>query len=130
MNEHYKTPKNWISFRVKPEEYNVIYAHFKTTTCRKLSDYARKVLLNKPLTVNYRNQSVDEILTAMNQLKNELSAVGNNFNQSVHKLHTLDTVPEIKVWAMLNETSKQILLHKVEEIRLKMSQLYEQWSRK
>lgn len=130
MKEEIKTPKHWISFRVKPEEYQVIYRHFETTTCRKLSEYARKVLLEKPVTVNYRNQSADEILSAMHQVKNELNAIGNNFNQAVHKLHTLDSVPEIKVWAMLNESSKQALLHKVEEIRIRMTQIFELWSRK
>lgn len=130
MKEQNKTPKNWISFRVKPEEYQVIYRHFEITTCRKLSEYARRVLLEKPVTVNYRNQSADEILSAMYQVKNELNAIGNNFNQAVHKLHTLDTVPEIKVWAMLNESSKQALLHKVEEIRIRMTQIFELWSRK
>jgi hypothetical protein len=130
MKEENKTPKQWISFRVKPEEYQIIYRHFEATTCRKLSEYARRVLLEKPVTVNYRNQSADEILSAMYQVKNELNAIGNNFNQAVHKLHTLDTVPEIKVWAMLNESSKQALLHKVEEIRIRMTQIFELWSRK
>lgn len=130
MQEENKTPKHWVSFRVKPEEYQMIYDHFKSTTCRKLSEYARKVLLEKPVTINHRNQSVDEILSVMAQLKKELAAVGNNFNQVVHKLHTLDTVPEIKVWAMLSEAGKQNLLHKVEEIRIRMNQLYELWSHK
>ena len=45
-------------------------------------------------------------------LKNELNAIGNNFNQAVHKLHTLDHVPEIKAWAILNESSKKIFHEK------------------
>lgn len=130
MKEVNSTPKQWISIRVKPHEYNTIHGHFKNTTCRKLSEYIRKVLLNKPVTVTYRNQSADELLAAMNQLKNELSAIGNNFNQSVKKLHTLDTIPEIRTWAVLNEASKQSLLKKVEEIRQRMNQLYEAWYRK
>ncbi len=130
MEEQNKPPKRWISIRVKPEEYNTIYWHFQSTTCRKLSEYARKVLLNKPVNVNHRNQSADEILSALSQIRKELSAIGNNFNQSVHRLHTLDKVPEIKVWAMLNEKSKQILLAKVEEIRIKMNQIYELWLHK
>ncbi len=130
MKEQNKTPKRWISIRVKPEEYNTIYRHFQSTTCRKLSEYVRKVLLNKPVTINHRNQSADEILSALSQIKKELSAIGNNFNQSVHKLHTLDNVLEIKVWAMVNENSKQILFAKVEEIRIKMNQIYELWLHK
>jgi hypothetical protein len=130
MKEENNTAKQWISLRVKPQEYQTIYRYFQQTTCRKLSEYIRKVLLNKPVTINYRNQSADEILSAMNALKNELSAIGNNFNQAVHKLHTMHSVPEIKTWAMLNESSKQLLLQKIEDIRIAMTQLYEQWSRK
>jgi hypothetical protein len=130
MKEENKTPKNWISFRVKQDEYLIIYSHFSSTTCRKLSEYARKVLLNKPVVINHRNQSADEILSVLNQIKNELSAIGNNFNQVVHKLHTLDTVPEIRSWAASNEISQQMLLHKTEAIRLILIQLYEQWCHK
>jgi hypothetical protein len=130
MKEQNKPPKQWISIRVKPEEYSTIYRFYMRTTCRKLSEYVRMVLLKEPVTIYYRNQSADEILSAMNQFKNELTAIGNNFNQSVHKLHTLDSVPEIRVWAMLNESSKQTLLGKVEEIRLRMNQLYETCARK
>lgn len=61
--------KNWISFRVKPQEYEQIHKHFSTTICRKLSDYARKVLMNKPVIVKYRNQSADEFLSAIIPLK-------------------------------------------------------------
>lgn len=130
MKEQNKTPKRWISIRVKPEEHTIIYQHFQSTTCRKLSEYVRKVLLNKPITINYRNQSADEILSALSQVKKELAAIGNNFNQAVHRLHTLDNVPEIKIWAMVNEKSKQTLLAKVEDIRIKMNQIYELWLHK
>lgn len=130
MKEENKTPKNWISVRVKPEEYSIIYGFFKTTTCNKLSEYVRKVLLKKPVTVNYRDQSASEILSVLNQLKKELSDIGNNFNQTVHKLHTLDHIPEIKAWAELSESSRQNLLKKVEEIRITMIQIHQQCARK
>ncbi|MEI9911586.1 MAG: hypothetical protein WDO71_19190 [Bacteroidota bacterium] len=45
---------------------------FKTTTKRKLSEYIRYVLLDKPITVYTRNQSFDDILASLNGLKNEL----------------------------------------------------------
>ena len=63
-------------------------------------------------------------------LKNELNAIGKNFNQVVHKLHTLDHVPEIKAWTLLNETSKKAFMKKADEIKDKMNQIYEQWSQK
>ena len=88
--------RHWIGFRVKPEEYRQIHRHFSATTCRKLSEYARKVLLNRPVTVKFRNQSADEFLSSMLPLKNELNAIGNNFNQAVKKLHSLDRISEFK----------------------------------
>lgn len=130
MKEDNKTPRRWISIRVKPEEYTNIYNFYKATTCSKLSQYVRKVLLNKPVTINYRNQSAAEILAVLNQLKKELAAVGNNFNQTVHKLHTLDTIPEIKMWVAITESSRQNLLKKVEEIRVTMNQIHQQCARK
>ncbi len=120
--------KGWISFRVKPEEYEQIHKHFSSTTNRKLSEYARKVLLNKPVIIKYRNQSADEFLSAMISLKNELNAIGNNFNQAVKKLHTLNQIAEFKIWLITYESEKQMLLKNVDEIKTKINQLYEQWS--
>ena len=122
------TTKNWISFRVKPHEYEQIHRHFSLTTCRKLSEYARKILLNKPVVVKYRNQSADEFLSAMIPLKNELNHIGNNFNQAVKKLHTMIHDDEIKAWAVFHQNNQQFLFKKITEIELKISKISEQWS--
>jgi hypothetical protein len=63
-------------------------------------------------------------------LKNELSAIGKNFNQMVKKLHAFDHSSDIKTWAIINETSKLILDKKMQEIREKLNQIYEQWLQK
>ncbi len=126
MQEEFKSPKHWISIRVKPDEYTAIYKLYKTTTCKKLSQYVRKVLLQKPVTILYKDESTREILSALNQLSRELSSVGNNFNQTVHKLHTLDHIPEIKIWAELTESSRQNLLKKIEDIRVSLNQIRQQ----
>jgi hypothetical protein len=122
--------KKWIGFRVKPDEYDQIQRLFKKSTDRKLSEYARKVLLKKPVKINYRNQSANDFLEEMILLKKELNAIGNNLNQSVKRLHSLDSLPEIKIWLQHNEAIRQSFMKKVEEIRLRMNQLYEQWSQK
>ena len=122
--------KSWISFRVKPEEYDKIHQLLHKTTHRKLSEYAHKVLLNKPVIVKYRNESANEILSVLIQLKNELNATGNNFNQAVKKLHTLSQISEFKIWLFLYEKDIQNSIQKIEEIKTKIFQIYEQWSRK
>ena len=94
-----------------------------------MSEYARKVLLNKPVVVKYRNESVHELLSAMISVKNELNLIGKNFNQAVKKLHTLNQISEFKLWLIMHEPNIKIGLQKIEEIKSKMNQLYEQWSR-
>ena len=95
-----------LTVRFTEAEYNKIELSFKTTTKRKLSEYVRYVLLDKPVTVYTRDKSLDEIVVALSHLKSELSAIGNNFNQEVKKLHTMDRVPEIKLWAEWNENTR------------------------
>src|SRR3954467_9450516 len=97
MEQNISKKKRWISFRVKPEEYDKIHKLFMETTHRKLSEYARKVLLNKPVVIKYRNESVHELLSAMIQVKNELNSTGKNFNPAVKKLHTLNQISEFKI---------------------------------
>jgi hypothetical protein len=108
------------------DEYKKIGNYFNSTTCHAVSEYARNVLLKKPIVAKYPNQSADDPLAEMIQLKNELSALGNNFNKAVHKRHTLDQIPEIKTWIILDKSTQQSLLKKVEEINLKMNQIYHQ----
>ncbi len=86
----------------------------------------RRRMLSQPITVSYRNQSADAFLTEMIGLKNELSAIGKNFNQMVKRLHSLDS-SDVKIWAMVNESSKELLIKKVEDIRKKLNQIYELW---
>lgn len=119
-----------VTVRFRPDEYNQLQKRFKGSTCRKISEYIRNIALAKPLVLKYRNESADEFLAEMIKLKNELNAIGNNFNQAVKRLHTLDEIAEIKTWVILNETHKQSLFRKIEEIKSRMVQLYEQWLQK
>lgn len=116
-----------ISVRLSPDEYRKIELAFKATTKRKISEYIRYVLLDKPVTVYTRNHSLDTIMAALSLLKSELSAIGNNYNQAVKKLHTMDRIAEIKTWAERSEKSYQVFLEKTAEINQKINQLFDQW---
>lgn len=130
MKESRLPRKKWFKIRVTDEELKKINALSKCTTCKGASHYARNILLQKPVIVKYRNESADDILSAMLRLKNELNAIGNNFNQAVHRLHTLDRIPEIKIWLIQNETLRQSFMKKAEEIRTEMIKIHEQWLQK
>lgn len=116
-----------VGLRFTPNEYAKIERKWKASTCRKLSDYIRKHLFDKPITTNYRNQSLDEFMSEIIRLRAELSALGNNFNQAVKKLHTLQQISEFKVWIISSELDKKKLLEKVEEIKVYIQKISVRW---
>lgn len=118
-----------LQVRLTPRELENISNKFSHSTSRKLSDYVRKKLLDKPIAVYRRNQSLDDFMAEMIILRSELNAISNNYNQVVKRLHSLQHFEEIKGWLLLNESTKQILLKKVEEIKLKINQINELWLR-
>ena len=122
--------KIFIKIRMNDEELNQVKKKQQQTTERSLSEYIRNVSMQKPVTVKYRNQSADDFLKQMLELKKDLNGIGNNFNQAVHKLHLLDKIPEFRVWVNQYDGLQKTLLSKVEEIKLRMNQLYEQWLQK
>lgn len=126
MSEH-KIP-SWISFRVKPDEYQKIHGLFSKSTHRKLSEYARNVLLQKPVTIKVRNESADQFLNEMILLKKELNAIGNNYNQAVKKLHTLNHISEVKGWLNSHEALHHNFLLLTERIFQKLNKIHQQWS--
>ena len=116
-----------IVVRVNNTEFEQVEKLRKQSTERNVSSYVRKVSLNKPVTVKYRNQSADDFLKQMLELKKDLNGIGNNFNQAVHKLHLLNRIPEFRDWVNQYDGLQNVLVSKVEEIKLRMNQLYEQW---
>lgn len=127
MSEQNNNRTKWLHLRLKPEEYTKLQKGFKKTTCRKLSDYARKILLGKPVVATYRNQSLDDFMSEMMQLRSELNSIGNNVNQAVKRLHTLQQIPEFRSWIMTYELEKLTLFDKVEEIKNRINQIADQW---
>jgi MobC-like protein len=119
-----------VVVRMNESEINQLTKFQQKTTEKDTSSYLRKVALQKPVTVKYRNESADDFLMDMLNLKKELNAIGNNFNQAVHKLHLLDKIPEFRVWVQQYDGLQKVLISKVEEIKLRMNQLYEQWLQK
>jgi len=128
MKEEKLNRTRLVTLRLTTKEYEKIQAKCNTTTCRKLSDYMRNVLLEERLTVFTRNQSMDDFMAELILLRNELNAIGNNYNQVVKKLHLLQTTHEFKTWLFINESAKESLVKKVDEIKLRINQFSDKWS--
>ncbi|MFB3390207.1 plasmid mobilization relaxosome protein MobC [Flavobacterium sp. LAR06] len=113
--------------RFTTAEYAVLERRFKATTCRQMSEYLRNCLLNKPVTVRRRDASLDEFMLEYIRLRKELTALGNNFNQSVKKLHTLQQIPEFRQWIVSTAAQRERLLSQVEQIREMTWKITRKW---
>lgn len=103
--------------RLTNAEYELLQKQFKSTTERKISSYARKVFLSKPMIGGYRNLTADALLPEFSRLIKDLNGVANNFNQAVHVLHTLKNHSQIAKWLETYQTDKDLVVGNIRTIR-------------
>jgi len=127
MKEKKETKSLTFKLRFSESELEKIKTGFSKSTSRNLTDYMRKLLMNKPIIIKTRNESLDAFMTELIALRNELNAVGNNYNQLIKRLHTLKDFPDIKSWLIHHETARKILMNKVSQIQLKIEQINDKW---
>lgn len=125
-----KVRNKLVKMRVNDGELELLNKLHRQSMEKYLSNYLRKVALQKPVFIKYRNQSADDLLKEMILLKQELNAIGNNFNQAVKKLHMLEKIPDFRFWITQYQSIQTELLAKTEQIKLRMNQIYEQWLQK
>ena len=119
----------WLNIRMNEEEYQAAEALFRQTDCHCLSDYARKAILGKPVVKRIRNASLDDFMTGMSKLQDDLRAIGNNFNQVVRRLNSLKHFPDIQQWILLNEQDKTRLFRQIDTISNAVIKIHQIWSR-
>jgi hypothetical protein len=118
----------WLTIRMSPDEYQQLEMLARETTSSSISEYGRKVLLGKPVIKRYRNESLDDFLADMLELRKDLNHIGNNFNKAVYHLHKLRDLPDIQQWILVNEQDKTELYRQIETITQKINQIHQLWS--
>jgi len=121
--------EQWLHLRLTDQEKIQIHKAFLKTTQRRISDYARNILLGKPMIATYRNASMDEMMTELIALRKDLNGLANNFNQTVHKLHTLDNGSSLEGLLTRYEKQRKVLFEKVENMRVMMNKIGKEWLR-
>jgi len=127
MKEKNSGRNKWLHIRLTKEEFDFIDKNFKASACRKRSDFVRKNLLRKPIVMRYRNESLDKLLQELIQLRTQLNFMGNNFNQSVKKLHTLFEISDFRIWILAFDSDRNKYFSLVEEIKKHIENLAQKW---
>ncbi len=128
MKQERQRRTRWVNTRFSDTEYAQLQKRFAQTTCRELSDYIRRTLLAQPVSITYRNQSLDDFLTDMVALTKELNTIGSYFNQTVHQLNQIQQHTDLQHWLMVNQQDKTILFRQIETISNRIHQLHQLWS--
>ncbi len=75
--------KRFLSIRLLPGELKEVYRRYKSSGCRSLTEYAKKVLMNKPVTVRTRNGSIDEMLHCLIGIKSRLDSLEERLDERI-----------------------------------------------
>jgi len=121
MKQEQRTRK--VTVRFTQKEYGQIMFKYKRTTCNQLSQYIRNLVMGKPVVIKVRNTSLEALIEEISLVREELNAIGNNYNQSVKKLHILQQIPEFRQWIVNNEQVHQQFLQMVNNMQQHMDEL-------
>jgi hypothetical protein len=127
MKEQETNKTKWLHVRLTEDEFNKLQKQYKDTTCRKSSEYVRNKLFDKPLTMYYRNRSLDDLMAELIPLRKSLFAISNNFNQAVHKLNSMMQTEFAESWIRVFERSQMNVVEQVEQANNSIKKFAEKW---
>lgn len=127
MKDNSGIKNRWLHVRLSEQEYSLLHKQFLKTTERKISQYARNILLGNPMIAGHRNLTTETLITQFSTLVKTLNGLANNLNQSVHKLHTFDAVPEIKTWLSIHDRDKVKLFESMATLKEFMKENAAKW---
>jgi hypothetical protein len=127
MKKEKSNKTQFVGIRFTPEEYEKIDRERKATTCRTSSEYFRKHLLGKPITINYRDQTLDEYLSQIIRLRGELNILISTYNESLKMRDSNELIPEYTDWFISSEQQRKSILYKVDEIKNHILKVAEKW---
>ena len=87
-------PKRFLSIRLSEAEFKDIQKHFSSSACNSLTEYAKTLLTKKPVVVKNRNQTGDDLLETLINIKNKLTLLEDqlsekNITQLEKELHDI-----------------------------------------
>jgi hypothetical protein len=122
-----QSQSKYICFRIDVDQYDLLRENCKQTTCRSLSQYIRKLLSAGPVTVNYRNATMEELIVELSALRGELAHVSRTFESAVDQLGGFQNAQQLGSWLLRFETEKRDLATQIHSINEYIKITAKQW---
>ncbi|MEB2786833.1 plasmid mobilization protein [Algoriphagus persicinus] len=120
------TRNKWLHVRLTLQEYEKIQTALGQTVQESLSDYARKLLLKKPVIGRFRDTGMQELLAELTALRRDLHGIATNYNQLVKKINST-AGNELKVHLSEGKNLKQEIEASLESVTLFINQTAAKW---
>jgi hypothetical protein len=127
MNGKIDNRNKFLHIRMKETEYEEVSKQLACTMDQTLSEFARKKLLDKPVVQKCRNVSVDECMTGLILLRNDLAAAGSHFTQLAGQLSELHGEEQFSAWKEQHEKYTSAFFDKINEIKEQVNKISEAW---
>jgi carboxypeptidase C (cathepsin A) len=108
-------------------QYFEIQSQCKKSTCHTVSEYIRKRLSDEPVTILYRNQSLDDLIEEIAELNNQINIVRNNASQVLEKQSQHQQINHDVVSISGLEIAIKNLDQRIEEIKLQIEKIIDKW---
>lgn len=116
-----------VGVRFTIEEFQKLQDKSRNSTRPQLSEFIRRCVFDKPIVIKHRNQSLDEFMAMLMELRKELNAIGNNFNQSVRQINTFKDVQSTQNFAQAYAADRDNLFNRVERIEERIHRIADLW---
>ena len=117
-----------FSIRLNPLEFEQLQKLAHKSTCRSLSDYARRAVLGQPIIRRTHNDSLAEFLKQIAPLNTSLNKAITVMTDTIKHLHLLRDTTAIQQWIMHNEQDKSQLVKEILAIKELVNKSYKLWS--
>ena len=116
----------WLHVRLTLQEYEKIQVEFEQTVQDSLSEYARRLLLKKPIIGRYKDTGMQELLAELTSLRRDLHGIATNYNQLVKKINST-TGNELKIHLSEGNILQRVIEDSLKSVTLFINQSAAKW---
>jgi predicted nucleic acid-binding Zn-ribbon protein len=116
-----------ISVGLTSAEYSKIELQYKASICRNRSEYIRNLIWNRPVTILYRNQSLDDLIEEIVILNRETNTLKSDLSTTLERLYRLKDETKFKESLQGTEIKIASLHKKMDEVKNQIEKIVDKW---
>ncbi|MCF0075391.1 hypothetical protein LZD49_33240 [Dyadobacter sp. CY261] len=126
MKQTLDKPWRNIWLKIDAEQYDSLQAQRASTTCRSLTEYIRRLVCQQPVTVNYRDASLEDLITELSIIRRHLATAAEALALSAEKVSQTYGA-EQQSWLEAHQKDREVILGHIQQIYQHTKQVAIKW---